>query len=88
VGIDIPSHICQEINYFFKKQLINFGSGIDLYNEYSYHLTFAYIGKITETQTYLPQLTFQTILLENLPTESPTTLLQVRKEVPSQEAIL
>jgi 2'-5' RNA ligase len=50
VGIKVPDYIKDEINCFIKNKLNNFYNIFDWINIYQYHLTFAYLGRISEDQ--------------------------------------
>jgi len=50
VGIDIPTHIKEEINYFIREKMKKFDHLLDWINMFEYHITLGYLGKITEEQ--------------------------------------
>lgn len=50
VGIDIPEHIKEEINEFLLKKLGDYKPVLNMFSLFEYHMTIAYLGKITEEQ--------------------------------------
>ncbi|MFW5794300.1 MAG: RNA 2',3'-cyclic phosphodiesterase [Bacillota bacterium] len=50
VGIDVPNHIKEEINFFLQKYAASFSQDLKWINFNEYHITIAYLGKITEHQ--------------------------------------
>jgi len=50
VGIDISNHIKEEIYCFIKNNMTKFDSIVDWIGPNEYHITLAYLGKITEEQ--------------------------------------
>ncbi len=50
VGIDVSDHIKEEINYFIKEKMGKFSNLLNWINSHEYHITLAYLGKITEEQ--------------------------------------
>lgn len=50
VGIDIPNHIKEEIYLFCKEKMSEFNPYLDWIKYHEYHITLAYIGKITPEQ--------------------------------------
>lgn len=50
IGIDIPVHIKEEISYFCNTNMKNFNVYMKWINFHEYHMTLAFIGKITPEQ--------------------------------------
>jgi len=50
VGIDFPDHVKEEISVFIKHEMNDFNQTLNFIDPSEYHITIAYLGKITQEQ--------------------------------------